>query len=73
MSFAYHVVNITHVVSKSHNKLKIVVSPQWPKGLASLTFNHSLSHLWVQLQQVALFRTCHNMTQAVEWDVKHQF
>ena len=38
--------------------------------LASLASNHRLSPLWVRVPQVAMLRTCPNLTLAVEWDVK---
>ena len=34
--------------------------------------NHRLSPLWVRVPQVAILRTCPNMTLAVERDVKPQ-
>ena len=38
----------------------------------SLASNHRLSPLWVRVPQVAMLRTCPNMTLAVERDVKPQ-
>ena len=46
--------------------------PRWPSGLAGLASNHRQSPLCgVQVPQVALLKTCPNMTLAVEWDVKN--
>ena len=39
-------------------------------GLTGLASSHRLSPLWVRLPQVTKLRTCPNMTQAVERDVK---
>ena len=45
-------------------------SPRW---LASLVCNNRLSPLWTRVPQMAMLRTCPNMTLAVEQDVKPQF
>ena len=46
-----------------------VLVAQW---LASLASNHWLSPLWVLVPQVAMLRTCPNITLAAEQDVKPQ-
>ena len=69
------------------NCLIIVIGPGWP-GMpwfwdlvqlsteiplqVPLASNHRLSPLWVRVPQVAILRTCPNMTLAVERDVKPQ-
>ena len=40
--------------------------------LASLASNYKLLPLWVRVLQVAMLRTCPNMTLAVKQDVKPQ-
>ena len=53
----------TAKLKSAYNSLSV------PQGTPS---NHRLSPLWVRVPQVAILRTCPNMTLAVERDVKPQ-
>ena len=46
--------------------------PKLSFELQYMASNHRLSPLWVRVPQVAILRTCPNMTLAVERDVKPQ-
>ena len=62
--------SLTHFQYCLKDKLTPQSSVAW--WLASLASNHKLSPLWVRVPQVAILRTCPNMTLAVERDVKPQ-